>query len=93
MPKWSNINVKMERNACYSQSISGRSILKPGIGTLSDAPGFAVIAAMDTAIHIQKDSVMDKVTNRRLLNNIPSRKPAPGHPWCGNCKVVSKIIY
>ena len=60
MPKWLNINVKMARNAYYSQSISGRSILKPGIGTLSGAPGFAVIAAMETTVHIQRDSVLDK---------------------------------
>jgi hypothetical protein len=65
MPKWSNINVKMERNECYSQSISGRSILKPEIGTLSDAPGFAVIAAMETALHIQKDSVQDKENDHK----------------------------
>jgi urocanate hydratase len=65
MPKWSNINAKMARNARYSQSISGRSILKPGIGTLSGAPGFAVIAAMETAVHIQEDSVLDKENDHR----------------------------
>jgi hypothetical protein len=65
MLKWSNINAKMARNACYSRFIFGRSILKPGIGTLSGAPGFAVIAAMETAVHIQRGSVTDKETNRQ----------------------------
>ena len=65
MPKWLNINVKMARNACYSRFISGRSILKPGIGTLSGAPGFAAIAAMETAVHIQKDSVLAKENDHK----------------------------
>jgi hypothetical protein len=65
MLKWSNINAKMARNACYSRFISGRSILKPGIGTLSGAPGFAVIAAMETAVHIQRGSVLDKENDHK----------------------------
>jgi hypothetical protein len=54
MLKQLNINAKMARNAHYSRFIFERSILRPETGTLSGAPGFVVIAVMETEVHTNK---------------------------------------
>jgi hypothetical protein len=62
MPKWLNIDVRMARNACYSRFIFERSIHRLGTGTLSGAPGSAVIAVMETGVHIDKSDLNIKLT-------------------------------
>jgi hypothetical protein len=57
MLKRLNIDVKMEGNGHYNRFIFERSILRPEIGTLSDGPGFAVIAVMEMEVHIVKSGL------------------------------------
>ena len=55
MLKRSNIDARMARNAYYSRFIFERSILGQERGTLSGAPGFVVIAVMETGVDIDRD--------------------------------------
>jgi hypothetical protein len=52
MLKRVNIDVRMARNAYYSQYIFERSLLIPEIDTLSGVSGFVVIAVMKMEDHI-----------------------------------------
>jgi hypothetical protein len=65
-----NIDARMARNDYYSLFIFERSILRQERGTLSGAPGFVVIAVMETGIDTDRD-ILEEILAYQVVTATP----------------------